>query len=114
MYQSFFFFNKTRWQHIFIAISALFISSTTYSQSKVAQIDSMMKYAADNKFFNGVIMVAEKGKIIYNKGIGYADMETKEAITEYSIFNLCSISKQFTAMCIMVLKEEGKLSYDDK
>jgi CubicO group peptidase (beta-lactamase class C family) len=55
----------------------------------------------------------ENGKIIYDKAFGIANFETKEPLKTSSAFQLASISKQFTAMAIMILKEHGKLNYDD-
>ncbi|MEO8110704.1 MAG: serine hydrolase [Ginsengibacter sp.] len=93
----------------------LLISGIIYCQDKRAdEIDKMMQYANSNGYYNGAIAVAEKGKVIYSAGFGYSDMETKEKIDENTLFNLCSITKQFTAMGIMMLKEEGKLSYENK
>lgn len=63
--------------------------------------------------FSGVVLIAEKGKPVYKKAFGYKRFETKDPITTSSIFELASVSKQFTAMTIMMLKEAGKLGYDD-
>ena len=63
--------------------------------------------------FNGVVVITENGKITYKGAFGIADIETEEELTTKSIFNLASVSKQFTAMCIMILCEKGKLKYDD-
>jgi CubicO group peptidase (beta-lactamase class C family) len=57
--------------------------------------------------------VADKGKTIYHKAFGYRNFDTKEPIDTTSIFEIASISKQFTSMIIMMVKEEGKLNYDD-
>lgn len=84
------------------------------AQDKAAEIGKMMRYAADHKLFSGMLLVAEKGKIIYQQGFGYADEANKKPITEETLFNLCSVTKQFTAIAIMQLKEQGKLNYDDK
>jgi CubicO group peptidase (beta-lactamase class C family) len=80
---------------------------------RVARIDSMMTFAAEHGLFNGAIFVSEKGKLLYNKSFGYANYDTKEPVTENTLFNLCSISKQFTATGILMLMEEGKLTLDD-
>jgi CubicO group peptidase (beta-lactamase class C family) len=94
---------------------SLVIYSIVFGQDKrTAEIDKMMQYAAANGYFNGAIAVADKGKIVYSRCFGYADMQKKEKNDSNTLFNLCSISKQFTAMGIMMLKEEGKLSYEDK
>lgn len=80
---------------------------------RAAQIDSLMTFAAGKGLFNGVLLVAEKGNIVYHKAFGYANYETKEPITEHTLFNLCSVTKQFTAMGILMLMEQGKLGLDD-
>jgi CubicO group peptidase (beta-lactamase class C family) len=68
-----------------------------------------------NKYFqfNGNILVAEKGKPIYQQALGYADYNSKRMLNDSSVFELASVSKQFTAMGIMILKEKGSLSYED-
>jgi CubicO group peptidase (beta-lactamase class C family) len=63
--------------------------------------------------FSGVMLVAEKGKPIFKGVNGYRHFETKETLQFDDIFELASVSKQFTAMIIMMLQEEGKLQYDD-
>ena len=63
--------------------------------------------------FSGVVLVAADGKPIYHKAFGFKNFETKEGMDTASIFELASVSKQFTAMVIMTLKEEGLLNYDD-
>tara|TARA_R110001583_G_scaffold182971_1_gene341457 strand:+ start:600 stop:1934 length:1335 start_codon:yes stop_codon:yes gene_type:complete len=64
--------------------------------------------------FNGAVLVTKNDSIIYKESFGYANEEVKEKITSESIFYIASVSKQFTAMGIMILKEKDELSYDDK
>lgn len=63
--------------------------------------------------FNGNVLVAEKGRIIYKKSFGYADFKNRKPLTDASVFNLASISKQFTAAAVMLAVERGLLSLDD-
>ncbi len=63
--------------------------------------------------FNGNVLVAKGGKIIYQQDLGYADFNTKRPLNDSSVFEMASLSKQFTAMGIMICKERGLLSYDD-
>ncbi len=63
--------------------------------------------------FNGNVLVARQGKIIYQQALGYADYNTKRMLNDSSVFELASVSKQFTAMGIIILKERRRLSYDD-
>ena len=103
-----------RFIHYILSLGFLCNIHTAYSQDKRGdEIDKMMQYASGNGYFNGAIAVAEKGKLIYSKAFGFADMETGQKNNLNTLFNLCSITKQFTAMGIMMLKEEGRLAYDD-
>ena len=63
--------------------------------------------------FNGNAMVIKNGKVIYKQSLGYADYDTKSLLDDSSAFELASVSKQFTAMGIMICKERGLLSYSD-
>jgi len=63
--------------------------------------------------FSGVVLVAENGKPIYHKAFGYREFEHQIPLQTPDIFELASVSKQFTAMIIMILKEKGMLNYDD-
>jgi CubicO group peptidase (beta-lactamase class C family) len=74
------------------------------------KIDSLVATAKD---FSGVILVADSGRVVYHKAFGFNNFDTKEVLDTTSIFELASVSKQFTAMVIMMLQEEGKLAYDD-
>ncbi len=74
------------------------------------RIDSLLGHAPD---FSGVVLVAEKGKTIYHRAFGYRHYPSQSLNDTSSIFELASVSKQFTAMAIMLLKEQGLLQYDD-
>jgi CubicO group peptidase (beta-lactamase class C family) len=82
----------------------------SYNEITTPRIDSLIATLND---FSGVLLVAEDGKPWYHKSFGYKNFETKEPLDTASIFELASVSKQFTSMVIMMLKEEGKLGYDD-
>lgn len=60
----------------------------------------------------GAVLVAEKGRIIYEKGFGFANVETNETFTPTTSCYVGSLSKQFTAIGIVLLKEKGKINYD--
>lgn len=86
----------------------------SYAQSVEQKIDELLTaYASQNKL-NGSVLVAQKGKIIYEKGFGYRNAETKTPNDVNSIFQIGSITKQITAAVIMQLQQEGKLSVQDK
>jgi hypothetical protein len=60
------------------------------------------------------VAIAKNGKLIYARGFGYADTAAGIEIQPYSKFRIASISKLVTAVAIMKLREEGKLSLEDK
>lgn len=59
------------------------------------------------------VAVVKDGRIVHLKGYGLADVRNRKAITPDSVFDLASCSKQFTATCIMLLADRGKLRLDD-
>ncbi|WP_336516554.1 serine hydrolase domain-containing protein [Pollutibacter soli] len=85
-----------------------------FGQDRVQRIDSLLNSLYSQGKLNGNVLVAEKGKVIYSHSFGFANETTKVELNEKSIFNLASVSKQFTAMAIMMLKEKGKLNLDDE
>jgi CubicO group peptidase (beta-lactamase class C family) len=77
-------------------------------------IQKLVESYGNQGTFNGSVLVAQKGQIIYSGGIGYANMEWKIKNTPETKFYLASISKTFTAITVMKLIEQGKLSLDTK
>lgn len=96
-----------------LVILFVILTEISFSQSREMKIDEMMKYAADNNYFNGSIAVLEKGKIIYRNSFGYSNFHTKQKNDNNTVYELASVTKQFTAMAVMMLKERGKLQYTD-
>jgi CubicO group peptidase (beta-lactamase class C family) len=96
-----------------IIVTALFIGKIANGQSKTQKIDSLLTAFYKDDLFNGNVLIAEKGKVIYKKSFGFANNDTKEVLDENSPFELASVSKQFTAMAIMMLRVKGKLSLED-
>lgn len=78
-----------------------------------ARIDTFFEKRHKSGRFNGVVLFAEDGKVIYEKALGYANFDSRQPLEENSVFQLASVSKQFTAFAIMLLKERGQLSYED-
>lgn len=63
--------------------------------------------------FNGNVLIAQKGVILYEKSFGYARIKQKDSLSAASSFQLASLSKPFTALAILKLMEAGKLSLED-
>ncbi len=89
------------------------VASTLNAQDRPARFDSIFTQLHRDNKFSGNVLIAENGKPIFQKSYGLAFREKNEALNCESIFEVCSIGKQFTAMLIMMLKKEGKLSYND-
>jgi CubicO group peptidase (beta-lactamase class C family) len=94
-------------------IFILLINVAFGQDKRLEKIDSVVSSWYSNNEFNGNILIAEKGNIIFNKSYGKANEETGEILNENSQFELASVSKQFTATAIMILKERNQLSLDD-
>jgi CubicO group peptidase (beta-lactamase class C family) len=62
----------------------------------------------------GVVLVARKGEVIYRKALGMANIELGVPMKEEMVFNIGSITKQFTAVAILQLMERGRLSLQDE
>lgn len=62
----------------------------------------------------GVALITQRGKIIYKKAFGFANVELQVPMNEQIVFNIGSITKQFTAVAILQLMEQGKLSLQDE
>lgn len=80
--------------------------------NKLARLDSILTRLYQLELFNGTVLVAEKGKVLYRKSFGISNPLTLTPFTAASSFNLGSVSKQFYAMMAMMLHEQGKLEYD--
>ena len=78
------------------------------------EIDNYTQAEYKVKEFNGTILVMQKGKAIYKKSFGMADREWNIPNTADAKFRIGSVTKQFTAACILLLAEQGKLSVDDQ
>jgi CubicO group peptidase (beta-lactamase class C family) len=99
---------------IFIGFILSMVSQLALAQTMSAEkIKSLVDTITANKAFNGVILMAENGKPVYEKAIGFRTYADKKALKKTDIFELASVSKQFCAIVIMQLKEKGLLQYDD-
>ncbi|MFL0161002.1 serine hydrolase domain-containing protein [Aquirufa salirivi] len=85
----------------------------TVAKQKAVKLDTFFQKLHSKTGFNGVVLVSQYGKIIYKKAFGFANYFTKNPLTTQTHFQLASVSKQFTAVAIMQLKEKNQLNYDD-
>lgn len=98
-----------------IFITIFFISEAQQQNDSLSQkLDEYLTSA--NKFykFNGSALVAQHGKILLQKGYGFKDASKNIVNDTNGIFQIGSVTKQFTSTVILKLQEEGKLSVSDK
>jgi CubicO group peptidase (beta-lactamase class C family) len=95
----------------FLVCTAATLSACT--QHIPASLDTLMDAYVKVYGFNGTILVATKGAVIVEKGYGYKDKSTKALNDTNTIFQIGSITKQFTSAIILRLLEQHKLSLQD-
>lgn len=96
------------------ALLLLLFPFSLYAQKNYpALLDNYMQAEVSVNNFNGNVLVAKSGNIIYQKAFGFRNYDTKELLDNNSVFELASVSKQFTAMGILMLKEKEKLKLSD-
>jgi len=84
-------------------------------QMDIASIDTRISQWMDQYQMPGVsLAVSKDGKLVYQKGYGLADTETKDSVTTASQFRIASVSKLITSVAVMKLTEEGKISLSQK
>lgn len=101
-------------KRIIVLIPALFIIFHLTAQDAGSKIEALVNTYAKMQQFNGAVLVAKNGQLLINKGYGFRNVANKMPNTEQSIFQLGSITKQFTAAVILKLQEEKKLTVTDK
>ena len=97
---------------IFVLVAVLCIVHFSFAQGD--KLDALIEAYAKLYKFNGSALVAKNGNILLNKGYGYRNATDKVANNEQTIFQLGSVTKQFTSAVILKLQEEKKLSVSDK
>ena len=96
-------------------VSILFIGCEQAEKNypAVHQIDEYLSAVEKHTRFNGNVLVAENGNIVFQRSYGSANFDDQRALNDSSVFELASVSKQFTATGILILKDRGKLQLTD-
>ncbi|MGF7080664.1 serine hydrolase domain-containing protein [Mucilaginibacter sp. UYCu711] len=100
----------------FVTLLALAMFSTGYAQTfDQAKLDQYFDRLAEKNKAMGTLVIAKDGKVIYNRSIGYAQVDetVKKPLTAESRYRIGSITKMYTAVMIYQLVEEGKLKLTD-
>ena len=99
---------------LFAFATLFFAIPGIYAQDMQSRLDSLMSYYASEYNFNGIALLGSKGNIVFEKSYGYRDIRKKEKHDENSIFQVGSLTSQFTAELVMMLAKDRKLSLEDK
>jgi CubicO group peptidase (beta-lactamase class C family) len=90
------------------------LQASVLAQEKIEKIDTLIQVYHDSGQFNGTVLVAEKGNVIFKKGYGLANREWNIPNKPDTKFRLGSITKQFTSMLILQQVEKGKIDLQGK
>ena len=107
---------KNRFRYILFVYASTLLFASCKSSAVIMREKSIDDIVAS---YNAVdkpgasVLVFQNDKIVFKKGYGYKSIETKEKIEPTTNFRLASITKQFTAMSILLLAERGKLKLED-
>src|SRR6266436_662656 len=99
---------------VLAAFMLLAFQGAAVAQDKGRKIDELVSVYNKYGQFNGSVLVADSGKVIFKKGFGLANMEWNIPNQPDTKFRLGSITKQFTATLILQLVEQGKIKLDGK
>lgn len=83
------------------------------AQGVASEMDEYVKAKAERSHFSGAVLVARGGQVILSRGYGMASVEHEVPNTPQTKFRIGSLTKQFTAMSVMMLQERGRLSVED-
>lgn len=99
---------------LILFLAALFSCGSSPAPDLAVKYQQYLQQANGRGQFNGNVLVVKHGNVVFQGAYGTADAKVGKSLDLNSVFRLASVSKQFTAMAVMILKEDGKLSYDQE
>jgi len=105
--------NSLRAATALVAVVLMWCAVVRAATNKTTDIDKLISTLYERGQFNGAILVAEQGIIVYRNAFGKANFQTGADFTPETASDIGSVTKQFTAMAVMILAEGKKLTYDD-
>src|SRR5882672_5364699 len=97
-----------------VLLFSLMVADTALqAQEKQKGLEQLFSALVQNQDFQGSILIAESGKVVYEKAVGFADPSTKRLNTLNTQFPVGSVTKTLTATAILQLKEKGRLQITD-
>jgi len=102
----------TQWKTLACVLILSAGSMSAEQPDRGAQIDALFAAASSNTP-GAAVLVVQNGKVVFERGYGVTDLRTHSKIDDHTNFRLASLTKEFTAMAIMLLVHDGKLRYDE-
>jgi D-alanyl-D-alanine carboxypeptidase len=103
-----------RWYGIIAALWMLGVSGGAIArETDIAALDAYLGQAQQAGLLNGNVLIADHGKVVLRRAIGYADASRTLPLTLSDRFDIGSIAKEFDAVGILMLAEDGRLSLTD-
>ena len=93
--------------------SATNMLTDKFENSTKGRIDSILSVYHHANLFNGVALITDNNKVLLHKAYGYSDLENQIDLDTITVFDIGSITKQFTTAIVLKLREEGKLKLKD-
>lgn len=102
-------------KNLILSAFCLIVSGKSAAQQQPVEkrLDSLFSALAAQNQFNGSVLIAEKGNVLYKAGKGYSNEISQELNNPQTVFELASCSKQFVGVGIALLHKEGKINYTD-
>lgn len=94
-------------------ILLLLMANISLAQSFQKKLDSLLQPYRDKREAGVAVLVMKNGKTLYKDAYGLANIDAHTSLTTQTNFRMASVSKQFTAACIILLENRKKLSYED-
>ena len=106
--------HRSGWRSLLAITVITLVGCPAFAQDHSAEIDTIFSAVRSTDAPGAAVMVIRDGRMVTQRGYGVADLRTLHPIDAHTNFRLASVSKQFTAMAIMLLVRDGKLHYDDR
>jgi CubicO group peptidase (beta-lactamase class C family) len=91
------------------------VVATGQTYPGLASFDRLMtRFVAERRVPGAALAVSRNGRLVYARGFGYADLETRQPVQPTSLFRIASVSKPLTSVAILQLVEQGRLKLSDK
>ncbi|PTM03381.1 MAG: serine hydrolase [Bacteroidetes bacterium] len=99
---------------IVISVLSLHYQSPSYAQNLEFKIDSLLQEKYPSNVPGATFLISKNGNIIYKKAFGLSNLELNLPMQTENVFEIASMTKQFTAISILMLVEKGKMNLDDE